>query len=94
MLLATILGNTTATIKHASMARGKLLVARELDLKNKPVGDPMVVLDQIGAGVGQTVLITSDGNAVRDRLKDKTSPVRWMVVGLVDDATTTQGVAA
>lgn len=90
MLIVRITGYATATSKHPSMSKGTLLVARELDLDFNPVGDPLLVIDQMGTSTGQQVIISSDGKSVRNALQDDTSPVRWRVIGQL----TTKGVHA
>jgi len=42
-------------------------------------------LDAQGAGLHQRVVISSDGSAARNAVGDEKSPVRWMVIGVVDD---------
>jgi microcompartment protein CcmK/EutM len=44
-----------------------------------------VVLDRLGARRGTTVLVSTDGDAVR-RLQGNTVPARLSVVGIVDEA--------
>lgn len=55
-----------------------------------PEGDPMIVFDKMGAGVGDLVLITSDGSYTRNEIiGTKLTPARWGVVGIVDSANKT-----
>lgn len=50
-----------------------------------PDGDPLLAVDcRHGAGVGEQVLITSDGRTARDMLNSDTTPVRWTVIGTRD----------
>ena len=37
------------------------------------------------AGTGSGVIISSDGSAARKAVGDELSPVRWMIVGIVDE---------
>ena len=85
MLLARVKGRATATVKHPSLERQKLLVCLRLDPAGTPGGDPLLVVDQQGAGRGDTVMISSDGRGVRDLLGDTTTPVRWFTLGIVDE---------
>lgn len=84
MQLATIKGRATATVKHPSLAGCRMLVAQMLDAKLQPEGDPVIVIDRLGAGYGDMVMITSDGLGLRNMLNDNTSPARWWSVGIVD----------
>ena len=47
------------------------------------MGEPLVLLDRMGAGRGSTVLVSSDGTIARDWL-GKGVPARLVVVGIVD----------
>ena len=85
MQLGKVIGHATATIKHPSMNGWKLLVVQTLDAKGGADGEPVLVIDDLGAGAGQRVMITSDGKAVSQMLGDDKSPVRWAVIGIVDD---------
>jgi len=62
----------------------KLLVVSELDRTGQPAGDPLLIIDKLGAGIGDTVMISSDGKGVAERLGDDKTPVRWFTLGLVD----------
>ena len=62
MQLALVIGTATATIKHPSLEGCKLLVVQpRLADGRTPDGDPLLAVDGVGAGTGETVLITSDG---------------------------------
>ena len=50
-----------------------------------PEGAPQVAIDAQGAAMHQRVIISSDGSAARTAVGDEKSPVRWMVVGVVDE---------
>jgi ethanolamine utilization protein EutN len=85
MLSAKVIGNATATIKHDSLRGFKLLVVQPLMVDGRrPDGDPLVVIDTIGAATGQTVILTSDGQHTQAIMNSKTSPVRWTVLGVND----------
>jgi ethanolamine utilization protein EutN len=84
MLLARVQGQATSTVKHTTMSACKLLVALELDRTGKPGGDPLMIIDKLGAGIGDLVMISSDGKGVAERLGDEKTPVRWFTLGIVD----------
>jgi ethanolamine utilization protein EutN len=83
MYLARVDGTVTATHKHPTLAGSRLLVARRLEADGSAVGEPVVVLDWLGARHGSTVVVSTDGDFLRRRLGD-TTPARLAVVGLVD----------
>jgi ethanolamine utilization protein EutN len=46
---------------------------------------PQVAIDAHGAAMHQRVIISSDGAAARKAVNDPKSPVRWMIIGIVDE---------
>lgn len=80
MRLATIHGYVTSTVKHRSMEGWRLLIA----VPESPDLAPQIVLDSLGAAIGQRVLISSDGSEARKMVKDDRSPARWTVMGIID----------
>ncbi|HUT09971.1 MAG TPA: EutN/CcmL family microcompartment protein [Thermoguttaceae bacterium] len=85
MYTGRVVGKATATVKHPSMKGARLLLVMALKADGRSIeGDPILVVDKLGAGVGEEVVITSDGIGTRELLGDKTSPVRWSVLGIPD----------
>ena len=85
MYFGRVVGSATATVKHPSMEGCKLLLVMALQADGRSIeGDPVLVVDTLGAGKGEDVMITSDWIEVRELLGSKTSPVRWTVLGIVD----------
>jgi len=80
-----VLGNVTATVKHPAFAGRTLLVVQPLDEHGADVGDSFVAIDHAQAGAGDRVLVLTEGNGVRQILKQGDQvPIRSMVVGVVD----------
>ncbi|HID78055.1 MAG TPA: ethanolamine utilization protein EutN [Planctomycetaceae bacterium] len=85
MLHARVIGTATATVKHPSMGGWKLLIVQPLLADGRtPDGDPVLAVDALGAGKGETVIITSDGRGTRELLESETTPVRWSTIGIPD----------
>lgn len=84
MQLALVIGTATATVKHPSMEGHKLLVVQPREVAGDADGDPLLAVDALGAGVGETVMITSDGRGARELLGVEATPVRWTTVGIAD----------
>ena len=85
MYYGRVVGSATATLKHPSMGGCKLLLVMALQADGRSIeGDPILVVDTLGAGKGEMVMITSDGIGARELLGDNTSPVRWTVLGIAD----------
>ncbi len=85
MLLARVEGNITATRKHPSFEGWRLLLCQPIGRDGTPEGIPQVAIDLHGAGLHQRVVISGDGAAARQVVGDERSPVRWMVIGVVDE---------
>jgi len=84
MQQARVVGTAVTTMKHPSMLGWKLLVVQPLGIHGQTDGDPTLVIDHLGAGTGDTVLISSDGRGARHLVNDQKSPVRWFVMGICD----------
>lgn len=87
MQLARVVGHVTATVKHPSMRGWRLLVAQPTTTDGSSDGDPLLVVDGLGAARGETVLITNDGAGARKLVGDNTTPVRWTVMAIPDRQT-------
>lgn len=85
MQLARVVGTATSTIKHPTMNGWKLLIVQMLQADGRsPDGDPVISIDSLGAAVGQTVIITSDGKGTSELMGSDNTPVRWSVLGIQD----------
>lgn len=85
MFLARVEGNVVATRKHPSFEGWRLVICQPIGAGGTPEGPPQIAIDPHGAGMHQRVIISSDGAASRVTLGDPQSPVRWMIVGIVDE---------
>jgi len=85
MLNGLVVGSAIATTKHKSMLGQKLLVVQALQVDGRsPDGDPVLAIDSVGAGIGERVVITSDGKHTRETIGQTRTPVRWSVIGIRD----------
>lgn len=80
MRIATIRGYATSSVKHPSLDGWRLLIAEP----ESPDLAPQIVIDNLGAGIGQKVMISSDGSEARKMVGDPLSPARWSVLGIID----------
>jgi ethanolamine utilization protein EutN len=89
MFLAKVTGSVVATQKLASMTGRKLLTVEPLRVdpgqKDRLVstGRTFVVVDTVGAGEGETVLIVQ-GSSARLTPQTEKLPVDAVIVGIVD----------
>ena len=87
MQVALVVGHANATVKHPSLSGKKLLLTQPLLADGVRVdGPPLLAIDRMGAGPGDRVMLTSDGAAIREQFGVENSPIRWSVLGIVDDA--------
>ncbi len=84
MLTGRVIGRATATAKHPSLDGWRLLLVQTLDIQGNTEGFPELVIDELGCGKGDTVLLTSDGAAVREMVGAKNTPIRWATQGVID----------
>jgi ethanolamine utilization protein EutN len=84
MQMGRVVGRAVATVKHPSLQGSKLLLVQLVGIDEKPDGEPILVLDQLGAGLGDRVVMCNDGAEARAMVGAKNSPARWFVMGLTD----------
>ncbi len=84
MQLGKVIGRATSTVKHPTMQGWRLLLAQPLTRDGNADGSPQLVLDHLGAGRGDTVIISSDGKSARELVGTDQTPVRWTIMGIVD----------
>jgi ethanolamine utilization protein EutN len=89
MFLARVTGSVVATQKVATMTGHKLLCVEPYKVDDKdtgrlaPTGRTFVVVDSLGAGLGEMVLICQ-GSSARLTPETEKLPVDAVVIGLVD----------
>jgi ethanolamine utilization protein EutN len=84
MQIGTVVGHAVSTVKHASLQGWRLLVVQLLTADGKEDGEPILAIDSLGAGLANRVIVSNDGAGARQLVGSKTSPVRWLVVGMCD----------
>ena len=55
MMLARVIGNVVSTVKDPGLEGRKLLLIQPLTRDGRPKGRPVVGIDSVGAGFGETV---------------------------------------
>ncbi|CEP67764.1 Ethanolamine utilization protein EutN/carboxysome structural protein Ccml [Moorella glycerini] len=82
MLIGKVIGSVVSTRKHEGLVGLKLLIIRPLNSRSRH--QDLVAVDNIGAGTGETVLVTT-GSSARLVLNNPQAPVDAAVVGIVDN---------
>lgn len=83
MLVGTVIGNVWATRKNEDLNGCKLMVVEPYAYDGHGVQYPIVAVDQIGAGIGETVLVVS-GSSARVAMNGDLKPIDHAIVGIVD----------
>jgi ethanolamine utilization protein EutN len=84
VIIARVVGTVVATQKEASHEGKKILLIQPLDLENQPMGDAIVALDAVDAGVGDRVLAIQEGFSAMTSVGHIESPIDAAVIGVVD----------
>lgn len=94
MYLAKVVGTVVSTSKNADLVGFKLLLTRRLGHTGELDSSADVCVDTIGAGVGETVIVTR-GSGARYAAGREKATLDASIVGIVDtvevDATTGAG---
>ena len=83
MLLGRAIGNVVCTMKNASLEGHKLLIVQPLDRHGGDKGRPIVALDSVGAGAGETIYWCRGREASFPFLPAE-PPTEATIVGIVD----------
>ena len=80
-----VLGPMWATVKHPAYVGKTLFVVQPIDHTGADVGASFVAVDRAQAGVGDHVIVMTEGTGIRQILKEGDQvPIRSMIVGIVD----------
>ena len=83
MFFAQVIGSVWATRKDENLKSFKLLFIQPLNSRREKVGDPIVAVDTVGAGVGETVMYITAREATIP-LRVEMAPVDASIVGIID----------
>jgi ethanolamine utilization protein EutN len=85
MLIARVVGELVATQKHPSHEGRKILLVQPLNLDGSNRGDAVVALDAVDAGVGDRVLLATEGFSAMTSVGRPQSPIDMAVIGFIDE---------
>jgi len=87
--LARVIGTVVASVRHRAYDGQTLLLCEPVDPESNVIGGAFIAVDRVQAGVGDLVLINSEGNGARQMFgmdpKGKL-PIIDVIVGVVDQA--------
>jgi ethanolamine utilization protein EutN len=84
MIIGKVVGTVICTRKNSDLVGSKFLIVDPIEKMNARVGERLVAVDNIGAGISDIVLV-STGSAARLACPDPETPVDACIVGIVDD---------
>jgi len=84
MLIARVVGELVATQKDASHEGRKLLLVQPLTLDGSDRGTAVVALDAVDAGLGDRVLVATEGFSAMTAVGRTKSPIDMAVIGFID----------
>lgn len=84
MIIAKVVGNIWATRKEESLQGMKLMIVQAVDAVSKETKSSFVAVDQVGAGIGDMVIV-STGSSARLAKLGRHSPIDAIIVGIVDE---------
>ena len=84
MLIARIIGDVVATQKAPAHDGRKILVVQPLDLDGSDRGGAVLALDSVDAGIGDRVLLVTEGFSAMTAVGRPDSPIDMAVIGVID----------
>jgi len=84
VLIAQVLGDVVATQKAPSHHGRKILLVQPLNLDGSERGVPVLALDAVDAGVGDKVLLATEGFSAMTAVGRPNSPIDMAVIGVID----------
>jgi microcompartment protein CcmK/EutM len=85
MILARVDGVIVSTVCHPSLTGSRTVICQPLDGQGREEGPPILAIDPLSAGLHERVLILADGPKAREFVKDAKSPLRNIILALVDE---------
>ena len=80
MIIGKVVGSVVSTRKNEKLIGSKFMIVEPVTNK----GESFVAVDNIGAGIGEFVLVAT-GSAARVGCSMGSSPVDAAIVGIIDD---------
>ena len=83
MFIAKVVGNLWATRKEETLVGRKLMIVEPAKLDGTPIGEQLVAVDTIDAGIGEMVIV-AQGSSARKAVGQQDSPVDAAIVAIID----------
>ena len=83
MIIGKVIGSVVSTRKNDNLVGNKFMIVEPVE-KMAAKNSQLVAIDNIGAGIGEYVLVAL-GSAARIGCSKESAPVDAAIVGIVDD---------
>jgi ethanolamine utilization protein EutN len=83
LVIGEVVGTVVATRKEERLSGLKFQIVRIVDMDLRATGQFLVVADAVGAGKGETVLL-SQGSSARLTERTRDCPIDAVIIGIVD----------
>ena len=84
MYIAKVLGKVVSTIKHPAYQDRKLMLIQRITPDEEPTGRATIAIDYVGAGEGETVIVSGAPGGARQVFGIQRAPIRELIVAIVD----------
>ena len=84
MHIGRVIGTVVATRKDERLVGSKLMIIQPLNIDLQPIGESLIAVDTVGAGIGELVIFTK-GTAARIAAEKMDAPIDIAIVGIIDE---------
>jgi len=84
MHIGRVIGTVVATRKDERLVGSKLMIIQPLNIDLQPIGESLIAVDTVGAGIGELVIFTK-GTAARIAAEKMDAPIDVAIVGIIDE---------
>ncbi len=85
MILGKVVGEIVSEMKIEDYKGLKMLIIQPIDPEGNPTGETTLAVDNVQAGVGDTILILDEGGSARMLMEEPDIfTIRAVVAGVVD----------
>ena len=92
MLMGRVIGDVVASHKVPSHVGRKILLVQPENLDGSARGNAVLALDAVDAGVGDRVLLATEGFSAMTAVGRPNSPIDMAAIGVIDEVTLADGV--
>ena len=86
MIVARVIGNLVATVKHRDYEGKKIFFVQPVDPAGKLCGKSLLAVDTVQAGIGDTVLVLDEGGSAKMCIDQPgIEAIRCFIAGIVDE---------